>query len=175
MANNEWQTPPRLLQTIAQCLGGIDLDPCSTHRTAKRILTPDDDGLATDWALKERQTVFMNPPYGRGQPIAWADKLLSELGPTNRAITLTKLDNSRATRSLNENCSAVCLPFKRVAFTAPKSQTQVRGTSFPVVLHHFGPDHGLFVTHFSLIGTCFAPHGWPRWQIPTDRGSPARG
>lgn len=60
-ATNEWLTPPKLQGS----LGEFDLDPCAHpqqfYRTAKRMIAPPDDGLATDWS---GQRVWLNPPYG---------------------------------------------------------------------------------------------------------------
>lgn len=46
---DEWYTPIE----IVNALGSFDLDPCSpTHRlwdTAKRHITPEEDGLKTPW------------------------------------------------------------------------------------------------------------------------------
>lgn len=41
------------------------LDPCATHENAKckQYFTKEDDGLTQSW---QGNTVFMNPPYGRG-------------------------------------------------------------------------------------------------------------
>lgn len=56
----DWLTPPELLAA----LGPFDLDPCCPPvmpwRTATRMLTPADNGLAHEWHGR----VFLNPPYG---------------------------------------------------------------------------------------------------------------
>lgn len=61
MKNDEWLTPPSLLES----LGPFDLDPCSPvdrpWSTAHEHLTVDDDGLASCWHGR----VWLNPPYGR--------------------------------------------------------------------------------------------------------------
>lgn len=58
--NNEWLTPPE----IVQALGEFDLDPCSPvnrpWRTAKSHYTTEDDGLTKPWIGR----VWLNPPYG---------------------------------------------------------------------------------------------------------------
>ena len=66
-----WLTPPH----IFQALGPFDLDPCTPPnmpwRTATRMLTENDDGLATPWPKSE--FVLHNPPYGKGMD-AWMAK-----------------------------------------------------------------------------------------------------
>lgn len=67
----EWSTPPDFF-SVLDAEFRFTLDPCCTHDNAKcaRHFTVEDDGLARDWT---RDTVFMNPPYGR--PIgAWMAK-----------------------------------------------------------------------------------------------------
>lgn len=66
-----WLTP----KALVDALGPFDLDPCvpprMPWRTAKRMLTVKEDGLATPWPRSE--FVFHNPPYGKGQA-AWMQK-----------------------------------------------------------------------------------------------------
>lgn len=59
-ANDEWLTPPAILQA----LGPFDLDPCSPVNrpwpTATKHYTVEDNGLIQRWENR----VFLNPPYG---------------------------------------------------------------------------------------------------------------
>ena len=65
--SEEWATPEDYYKELNEKFG-FTLDPCSTHENAKceKHFTKDDDGLAQDWG---KETVFMNPPYGR--EIGW--------------------------------------------------------------------------------------------------------
>jgi hypothetical protein len=60
MENDEWLTPPSILQA----LGAFDLDPCAPvdrpWPTAARHFTAEDDGLAQEWCGR----IWLNPPYG---------------------------------------------------------------------------------------------------------------
>jgi len=62
-ATVEWPTPQGVFDEL-NAEFGFTLDPCATHKNAKceRYFTMDDDGLKQDWG---KETVFMNPPYGR--------------------------------------------------------------------------------------------------------------
>jgi DNA polymerase-1 len=78
-ASAEWYTPPEILGVVRECLGPIELDPCSnSHATpnvpARRHFTAAEDGLAREWPAR---TLFLNPPYGRTIN-AWVGKLLDE-------------------------------------------------------------------------------------------------
>ena len=70
MQNDEWLTPPHILDA----LGTFDLDPCapiiSPWTTAKNKFTIEDDGLKQKWFGR----VWCNPPYGL-QAAEWLNKL----------------------------------------------------------------------------------------------------
>lgn len=70
MKNDEWLTPP----DIVQALGAFDLDPCSPINrpwaTAARHLTIADNGLAHEWHGR----VWCNPPFGR-EAVKWLRRM----------------------------------------------------------------------------------------------------
>jgi hypothetical protein len=70
MQNDEWLTPPHILDA----LGTFDLDPCapiiSPWETANNKFTIEDDGLKQKWYGR----VWCNPPYGL-QAAEWLNKL----------------------------------------------------------------------------------------------------
>lgn len=60
-----WCTPKWLVERIRNDVfgGEIELDPCTTYANpvgAKRIYTPNEDGLLMSWDAK---TIFVNPPF----------------------------------------------------------------------------------------------------------------
>ena len=61
---DDWETPQALFEELDGKYH-FTLDPCSTHENAKceKHFTVEEDGLAQSW---EGETVFCNPPYGRG-------------------------------------------------------------------------------------------------------------
>lgn len=70
MKNDEWLTPPEVLQALGQ----FDLDPCSPIKrpwdTATVHYSVLDNGLAQPWQGR----VFVNPPYGR-EAAKWLERL----------------------------------------------------------------------------------------------------
>jgi len=64
--NNTWKTPDKLKDEITKEFG-ITLDPC--------IYPIVEDGLAKCW---KGETVFINPPYGRGHLAPWILKAIRE-------------------------------------------------------------------------------------------------
>jgi hypothetical protein len=81
-AHHGWTTPPDILEKLYRVIGGpFGLDPCSPARKGPRApvrarlrYTAEDDGLSLHWTA---QSVFMNPPYGRGLS-AWVAKAHAE-------------------------------------------------------------------------------------------------
>ena len=67
----EWATPQDFFDRLNDEFH-FTLDPCSTDENAKceKHYTKEQNGLAQDWT---GETVFCNPPYGRGIG-AWCKK-----------------------------------------------------------------------------------------------------
>lgn len=63
-ASEEWATPQDFFDAL-DAEFHFTLDPCSTDENAKceKHYTKEQDGLKQDWT---GETVFCNPPYGRG-------------------------------------------------------------------------------------------------------------
>ena len=63
----EWYTPPHIIAAVRECLGDIELDPCSygpANRVvgARRFFDKRVDAFSgVSW---ECETLFLNPPYG---------------------------------------------------------------------------------------------------------------
>lgn len=79
----DWYTPPAIVKALGG-KEGFDLDPCTPEdpfrlpaRTARRMIPPSQDGLATVWW--PQAFVWMNPPYGKGMD-KWLAKLASHPG-----------------------------------------------------------------------------------------------
>lgn len=67
---DEWATPQDFFDVVAREFD-FDLDVCALPSSAKcaRYFTPEDDGLAQEWA----GTCWMNPPYG-DEIVQWVAK-----------------------------------------------------------------------------------------------------
>jgi phage N-6-adenine-methyltransferase len=61
----DYETPPSFMEGVVVEFGAFDVDVAATVANSKaaRCWTPEDDGLAQDWAGLR---CWMNPPYGRG-------------------------------------------------------------------------------------------------------------
>jgi len=74
---NTYLTPIPLLEVVYQCLGRVDLDPCSNSQTSPQVVadtyyTEHEDVLVWPWYGR----VFCNPPYKTVGK--WTTKFIAE-------------------------------------------------------------------------------------------------
>lgn len=84
LPKDERFTPSKYINSIKVVLGNIDLDPSSCIEAnnrikADKIYTKEDSGLDKKWF----GNVFCNPPYSRGNLLAWTVKILYEYEKKN--------------------------------------------------------------------------------------------
>ena len=82
-------TPWPLIESVRQCLGTIDLDPCGSaqapdHVGARLVWTEIEDGLAADKTWTGR--VFVHPPHSERK--MWVDRSLAEIAAGNAEALL---------------------------------------------------------------------------------------
>jgi ParB family chromosome partitioning protein len=118
--NNEWYTPPEIIEAARKTMGGIDCDPASSkvaNKTvkAKSFFTVDDNGISRKWDGR----VWMNPPFSQPEVSQFSDAVAEkfESGEIKQACVLT--NNATETiwaQRLMEVASAICFPRARVRF-----------------------------------------------------------
>jgi phage N-6-adenine-methyltransferase len=74
--NNEWYTPPEIIEAARATMGRIDCDPASSELAnktvkAKKYYTAEQNGLERKWGEK----VWLNPPYSQPAINHFADAL----------------------------------------------------------------------------------------------------
>jgi predicted RNA methylase len=140
-------------------MGSIDLDPFSCAEAnksvrARRFFSKEESAIGRPWCAHGKVTVFMNPPYGREtlRPAirafldAWLD------GQISQAIVL--VNNATETQwfqSLADECAAMCLVAKRIAFYNTDGK-ECSGNTRGQIFLYFGHDKKRFKIEFSLIG-----------------------
>ena len=173
MANDEWGTPPEILDRARAALGGtIDVDPAS-NAVAQRVVQartwygPEDDGLTKPW----NGTVWLNGPFSDLRP--WISKLREEIDArrTRAAIVLVNCDPStKWYKWALSMSSAKCDPFTRIKFLLdgelpkPRMVEQEDGTvkkvhrtnNKPQSLFYIGDWPTSFYEAFSDLGTVYA-------------------
>jgi phage N-6-adenine-methyltransferase len=91
-----WETPPHIFEPLMKEFD-FTLDPCCTPENAKckQFFTVEDDGLSKQWMV---DSVFVNPPYSRGNIDKWVEKCYRESfnpGPTT-IVALLPVSTSSA-------------------------------------------------------------------------------
>ena len=122
-ANNEWYTPPHIIEAARKAMGGIDTDPATSLKAneivqAKTIYTIDNCGLKNDWL----GNIWLNPPYARGLVNAFIDRAIEEFLRGNARQACILVNNATETRwfqRLLKYSDAVCFLNQRVRFILP--------------------------------------------------------
>jgi phage N-6-adenine-methyltransferase len=151
---NEWYTPADHIALARQAMGGIDLDPASSH-VANRVVqaetfySADTNGLDKEWAGR----VWLNPPYAQPFIAQFADKMVEEWksGRVEAAIVLTHNYTDTAWfQSLAETASAICFTRGRVRFVSPAGElaAPTQGQAF----FYFGSEVDIFADVFADVG-----------------------
>jgi len=164
--SDNWHTPNDVVDAARNVMGSIDLDPFSsseanTRIKAKTFYTKDDDALTRDW---EGDTVFINPPYGRGVMPKAADKIIEQYqaGAFKQGILL--MNNTTDTtyfHKLRRIANAVCFTEGRIAFVSPAEDgvmKQVSGNTRGQVLFYFGDNIQGFIDAYNDLGWCMEVH-----------------
>jgi len=120
---NEWYTPPNLIEAARLAMGGIDLDPASSAIAQQTVqaasyYTAADDGLTRPWHGR----VWLNPPYVHPLVGQFIDKLLSETasGRVQQATVLVNnATETTAGQTLLGAARAVCFIRGRVRYLTP--------------------------------------------------------
>jgi ParB family transcriptional regulator, chromosome partitioning protein len=121
--DDEWFTPPDIIELAHEALGGIDLDP-ATHAIAQQTIggatfyTAADNGLARPWFGR----VWLNPPFNRMLLSLFVEKLVSEYasGAVEQAILLTHdYTDVEWFHAAARAAQVVCFTSGRIHFRSP--------------------------------------------------------
>lgn len=141
----DYETPTKWVRPIAERVGGFDLDPCaskvSDHANHNIRLT---GGLEADWS--EYDTVWVNHPFGRGEPGKWLSKAVAS--DCRTVVTLSKNDPSTEWfQTYYPEADLWFFPKDRIKFGGRNDTAK-----FPVVFGVFGEYDGSLVTWFRKNG-----------------------
>lgn len=161
MANNEWATPVKFIESARSVMGSIDLDPASNDEAQKMVLakshfTQERSGLDQNWY----GNVWLNPPYGQGLALPFAKKLVESYlsGDVTQAIVLTNnvTDTAWFKDTLGATATMLCFPSPRIQFIAPEG-TKKSSNSKGQVFSYLGDNIVEFVMEFQKYGLCVKP------------------
>lgn len=158
----EWYSPPELLESARRVMGGIDLDPASSHTANKlvgatRIHTLADDGLEQRWSGR----VWLNPPGDRAGSLPkrfWGQLVRSyQAGLVPEAIylgfsleqlvSLQQQEPLALTQHLSPLAFPLCVPRRRVRYLRPSEV----GRLVPAD----SPTHGSFLVYLGSKAEAF--------------------
>lgn len=165
--NNEWYSPPEIVDAARRVLGGFDLDPASSlianeRVRASKIFTFEDNGLLQRWPLGR---IWMNPPYAQPLIGQFAARFAEEIGRGSTGIVL--VNNATETawfQTIAAASSAICFTRQRVRFVDPNGKlggTPLQGQA----ILYAGPDVPGFAAEFAAFGMVLVcptePHAKP--------------
>ena len=146
---NEWSTPPDLFARL-DAQYHFTLDPCCTHENAKctKHFTIKEDGLSKSWG---EETVFVNPPYSRGEQAKWIKKAYEE---SLKGAFVVCLVPARTDTKFFYN---YCTKASEIIFIAGRVKFVERGTPcksgapFPSCIVVFSPSKSPFKTSWKKL------------------------
>lgn len=147
--NNEWYTPPYVLDIARDFLGDIEFDPasCEVAQANVRAARWSDDSLdGPDW---EADTIWMNPPYARALLPRFVNKFIR--ARFRRACVLVNATtDTLAAQALMARADAILFFNHRIKFldrTGRPAQTPTQGQMMLFYGGMPGPSpHGVLVT-----------------------------
>jgi phage N-6-adenine-methyltransferase len=156
---NEWYTPSEWIEVARNIMGSIELDPFSCEQAnltvqADRFFTIEDDALSREW---NADTVWMNPPYGRGLCARAIEKLVSEFeaGRVGSAIVLVNAaTDTRWYQRLLKAARSEALTSSRISFIDGAGQAvsgNTKGQTF-FLLTHLDHIEARFVAQMAIKG-----------------------
>jgi hypothetical protein len=157
--NNEWYTPPDVLNRVREVLKTIDVDPASCDLAqknvkAKEYYTEEKNGLVVPWKGK----VFCNPPYSAALIKKFTGKFRDEAlsGSMTEGIILT---NSGTDTIWNQNLAGFTQAYTigRISFLNPEGNALGKGGRGQVFTY-FGPNVAKFIEVFTMDDFCWVPN-----------------
>lgn len=127
----------------ADCPVGIALDVCDHEQG--------DDGLKANWSAYE--SVWVNPPYSRGQIIQWVTKA-ADSAPAEILMLLPADLSAAWGRMAYETAQGVAFWRGRIAFGSPADPDgMAAGAKTPSMIVYWGERYGRFAHVFADVAS----------------------
>lgn len=157
--NNEWYTPPCIIDKVYEVLGHIDMDPASNDIAQETVLattyhTQYSNGLLYPWDGQ----VWCNPPYDAKNIKAFTKKFAEEYenGNMQEGIILT---NSGTDTLWNQNIAKYLQAYTigRISFLQPDGTEKGKGGRGQVFTY-VGNNREKFIKVFKQDKFCWIPN-----------------
>jgi hypothetical protein len=160
--SDEWLTPCEYLDAARRAFGGeITTDPASCYQgqanvNAKWWYHKEMDGL--DRQHPWRGTVWLNPPYGRGESSAkhFIGRLIEELAAGNVTAAITVLNDGSCTsqwfKPVWATAESHCVHIGRINFLQPPGTETGSSPNKGSIFSYWGPEPGQFASEFAHWG-----------------------
>jgi len=170
--NDEWYTPPEIINLVRQVFGGsIDLDPAScdyaqTWIKANNYFTLQTNGLAQKW---KADSVFLNPPYShlskkdrKAGKKSWLEYFVDEFdkGHFQEGIILVNSNTgSQWYQDLAPHSTLMCLINSRIKFIDSRTKQPGEQPGAHNSFFYFKNDKNTtqFENVFSSVGVILKP------------------
>jgi len=153
--SDDWHTPLWCIDAARAVMGSINLDPFSSNQAnmrvkADEIYTEADDAMTMNW--HQVDTLWMNPPYGKGIMQKAVDKLLEERPKYAQAVVLTNAATDTIWfDTMRKAATSVCLTKGRISFEDAGGK-KVSGNTKGQAFFYFGENADKFCDVFSEFG-----------------------
>jgi len=153
--NNEWYTPPEYTAAAKVVMGGIDLDPASSHKAnefvgADKYYTLEDDGLVQEWGGR----VWMNPPYSQPEIAEFCDKFLASPEINEACVLVNNATDTRWMQKMLKHATAVCFVRGRISYLDKSGKPKNKPLQGQAILYYGNNTDG-FSSAFSEFGVTF--------------------
>lgn len=157
--NNEWYTPPEIVEMARAAMGSIDTDPATSEIANEAVKAPIYYTAETDGRDKQWQgNVWMNPPYAQPLIGQFCEAAVNKYAAGEIAAACVLTNNATETRWLQgllSKASAVCFIRGRLKYLNAKGvpeNTPLQGQC----VTYLGPDPGKFMEAFAEMGECWS-------------------
>lgn len=156
---NEWYTPPDIIDRARRAMGAIDCDPASSGVANKTVgagvfYTVHENGLAQKWVGR----VWMNPPYSSPLCSQFCEALVGKFVSVEIEQACVLVNNATETvwfQNMLRVASSACFLAGRVKYLDKTSQPTGSPLQGQVVLY-FGKRKASFISAFSGAGIVLA-------------------
>lgn len=163
---NDWMTPDVVLDAARSFFGKvnalvgkhnqIDLDAASSAQANKRVkarrfFSEQDSALRPDRPWRA-DSLWLNPPYGRGLITPFVDRFLAERPYFAHGLMLTNVDTSTLWYHRAARVLPLVLFKERLAFVDPATGKPARGNRYQQAIFYSGHEIAWFAAHFERFG-----------------------